>query len=107
MKPKSDKENEFPEKKHEANFSKTSSKKKENGIDDDDDDFEIGDDWEKTDDDEDYDSDFEEFDIPKSKIKKPSAKKGKVDEDFDLDEDFKDLDLFNEGADADDDEDDF
>ena len=54
-----------------------------------------------------YDPDFEEFDIPKSKIKKPSAKKGKGDEDFDLDEDFKDLDLFNDGADGDDDEDDF
>ena len=51
--------------------------------------------------------DFEQFDFPKSKIKKSSAKKGKSGEDFDLDEDFRDLDLFNDGADTDDDEDDF
>jgi DNA-directed RNA polymerase subunit delta len=117
MKPKSDKENEFPEKKPAANFTKTSSKKKEKGAsskkisksvnDDDDVVVEIKDDWEKADDDEDYDPDFEEFDFPKSKIKKPSAKKGKSDEDFDLNEDFRDLDLFNDGADTDDDEDDF
>jgi DNA-directed RNA polymerase subunit delta len=103
MKPKSDKENEFPEKKPETNFSKTSSKKKEDDLDND---VKIEDDWEKTDDDEDYDPDFEEFDIPKSKIKKPS-KKGKSSEDFDLDEDFKDIDLFKDGTDADDDEDEF
>src|SRR5450432_4625354 len=107
MKPKSDKESEFPEKKPAANLGKTSSKKKDEDIDDDyddveedekpskkakgatskktskpvdeddDDDVEIEDDWEKPDDVEDYDPDFEEFDIPKSKIKKPSTKKGK------------------------------
>ena len=85
MKPKSHKENEFPEKKPAANFSKTSSKKKEKGAsskktsesvnDDVVVEIEIEDDWEKAGDDEDYDPDFEEFDFPKSKIKKPSAKK--------------------------------
>ena len=49
---------------------------------------------------DDYDPDFEEFDIPKSKIKKPGAKKGKGDDDFELDDDFKDLDLFNDGGDG-------
>ena len=40
-------------------------------------------------------------------MKKPAGKKGKVDDDFDLDDDFKDLDLFNDGGDLDDEEDDF
>ena len=44
---------------------------------------------------------------PAATGKKPSAKKGKGDDDFELDDDFKDLDLFNDGADADDEEDDF
>ncbi|HEV2830425.1 MAG TPA: hypothetical protein VGW31_00470, partial [Hanamia sp.] len=56
-------------------------------------------------DDDDYDPDFEEFDIPKSKTKKPSSKKGKEDDDFEIDDDFKSLDLFDEGADLDDDDD--
>jgi DNA-directed RNA polymerase subunit delta len=115
MRPKSRKENEFPEKKAALNFSKMSSKKKEKGASskktskkvNDDDLVEIDDDWEIADDDEDFGPDFEEFDFPKSKIKKPSAKKGKGDEDFDLNGDFKDLDLFNDGTDAYDDEDDF
>jgi DNA-directed RNA polymerase subunit delta len=116
MKPKSDKENEFPEKKPEANFSKTSSRKKQKGASskktsksvNDDDDVEIEDDWEKADDDEDYDPDFEEFDIPKSKIKKPSAQKGKSDADLAQDEYLKRLDLFNDGTATDDtDDDDF
>ena len=64
------------------------------------------DDWEKADDD-DFDPDFEEFDIPKSKIKKVPSKKGKEEDDFDLDEDFKELDLFNDGTGGDDDDDDF
>jgi DNA-directed RNA polymerase subunit delta len=107
MKPKSEKENEFPKKKPAAKFSKTSSKKKEPDIDNDVD-VEIKDDWEKADgDEEDFDTDFEEFNIPKSKIKKTFAKKGKGYEDFYLDKDFKDLDLFNDGTDPDDDEDDF
>ena len=107
MKPKSDKANEFPQKKG-ANFSKTSSKKGERDIDDDVVVIvEIEDDWEKADDDEDYDPDFEDFDIPRSKIKKPSAKKGKGDEDLDHFEYLKGLDLFNDGTDTNDDEDDF
>ena len=42
----------------------------------------------------------------KSKIKKPSTKKGKEEDDFDLDDDFKELDLFNDSV-VDDDDDDF
>jgi DNA-directed RNA polymerase subunit delta len=117
MKPKSDKENEFPEKKPAANFSKTSLKKKGKGAsskktcksvnDDVVVEIEIEDDWGKADDDEDYDPDFEEFDFPKSKIKKSSVKKGESGEDLDMDEYLKRPDLFNDGTEADDDEDDF
>ena len=63
------------------------------------------DEWEKTDDD--FDPDFEEFDIPKSKIKTGPSIKGKGDDDIDLDDDFKTLDLFNEGREIDDDEEDY
>ena len=73
--------------------------------DDDDEVDEVEDDWEKTEE-EDYDPDFEEFDIPKSKIKAGPLKKGKGDEDdIGLDDDFKTLDLFDDGAGLDDDDD--
>ena len=70
------------------------------------------DDWEKSEEDDDWDPDFDEFDIPKSKgaKKSPAAGKKKADEDddFKLDEDFKEFDLFNDkdsGFDDDDDDD--
>lgn len=67
----------------------------------------IEDEWEKPDED-DYDPDFEEFDIPKSKVKKAvPKKKGGNEDDFELDEDFKDLGLFDEGTLEDEEEDDF
>ena len=69
------------------------------------------DDWEKPEEDDDWDPDFDEFDIPKSKGKKaPGAGKKKEEEDdFKLDEDFKEFDLFNDkpGGFDDDEEDDF
>ena len=57
---------------------------------------------------EEWDPDFEEFDLPKSKAKKtPGGKKpADDDEDFKIDEEFKDLDLFNDRG-FDDDEEDF
>ena len=73
--------------------------------DDDDEVDEVEDDWEKTEE-EDYDPDFEEFDIPKSKTKKAPLKKGKGEDDFELDDDFKEMDLFNDGSGGVDDEDD-
>lgn len=50
---------------------------------------------------ENWDPDFDEFDIPKSKTKKPTGTKktGKgatEEEELGLDEEFKNLDLFNE-----------
>ena len=64
--------------------------------------------WDKVEEEENWDPDFEEFDIPKSKAKKSGGKKGADDDDdFKLDEEFKDMDLFNERGFDDDDEDDF
>ena len=70
----------------------------------------------KLEEEEDWDPDFEEFDLPKSKGKKVSgggssagtgAKKGKGDDDdLGVDDEFKDLDLFNDRG-FDDDEEDF
>ncbi len=88
-----------------------SSKKSKSGDDDDDD---AGgedpvDDWDKVEEDE-WDPDFEEFDMPKSKGKKSSStgtKKGAgEEEDFKFDDEFKDMGLFNE-SNFDEEEDDF
>ena len=86
------------------------SKKGTAAEDDDDEAEEVKDDWEKVEEEEDWDPDFDEFDLPKSKGKKASGtagKKGAEEEvDFKFDDDFKDMDLFNDrGFDDDDDED--
>ena len=91
---------------------KTSGKKGKEGDDDDDDDaddVDVVDDWDKPEEEEEWDPDFEEFDLPKSKVKKTGTgvKKGKGDDDeLGIDEEFKDLDLFNDRG-LDDEEDDF
>lgn len=61
--------------------------------------------WEKGED-EDYDPDFEEFDMPKSKGKRgrPGTKKQDDDDDLGIDDEFKDMDLFNDRFDDDDDD---
>jgi hypothetical protein len=72
------------------------------------------DDWDKPEEDDDWDPDFEEFDLPKSKVKKTSTgggaagkKAGKEEEDdLGIDDEFKDMDLFNDRG-FDDDEEDF
>ena len=67
-------------------------------------DFDEVDEWEKVEEEEEWDPDFDEFDIPKSKTKKSTggntSKKTKAGEEDDLglDEDFKDLDLFNDSG---------
>lgn len=68
--------------------------------DDDSDEVEVVDEWEKPEEEEEWDPDFEEFDLPKSKVKKTGgAKAGKGDDDeLALDEEFKDMDLFNESG---------
>jgi DNA-directed RNA polymerase subunit delta len=72
------------------------------------------DEWEKPEEDDSWDPDFEEFDLPKSKTKKATGtggtggkKAGKGNEDdLSMEEDFKDMDLFNDSAGGGDDEDD-
>jgi DNA-directed RNA polymerase subunit delta len=86
---------------------KASKKGKDDEDDDDEEDVEKDDDWEKGDDaEEEWDPDFEEFDLPKSK--KGKSSKGEEEEDFKVEEeeDFKDMDLFNDGG-FDDEEEDF
>jgi DNA-directed RNA polymerase subunit delta len=88
--------------------SKAASKsKKDDDAEEDDDgaeDFDEVDEWEKVEEEEEWDPDFDEFDIPKSKTKKATggntSKKPKAGEEDDLglDEDFKDLDLFNDSG---------
>ena len=83
----------------------TSSKTKK---DDDDDDVDDGpDEWEKPVEEEEWDPDFEEFDVPKSKLKKAdTGGKKAVDDEFAFEDDeFKDL--FNDKDYDDDEEDDY
>ena len=87
--------------------------KKGRGDDDDEDndsEEEEVDDWEKPEEEDSWDPDFEEFDLPKSNAKKSGTagkKAGKGDdEDLGIDDEFKDMDLFNDSG-IDDDEDDY
>jgi nucleolin len=74
---------------------------------------EVADDWEKPEEeDDDWDPDFDEFDVPGSGAKKATVKKGKKgkvedDDDFKVDDDFKELGFDDGDDDFDDDEDDF
>ena len=79
---------------------KKAKRKAVKGLNEEDDDeedvVEPADEWEKTDDDN-WDPDFDEFDVPASKIKKATSKKSKDDDDdLKLDDDFKEFGLFNE-----------
>ncbi len=86
-------------------------KKKADDDDDEEDDVEaeVEDEWEKPADDDNWDPDFEEFDVPKSKTKKAPGKKSGEEDDLKIDDDFKEFGLFNDadgGGDFDE-EDDF
>jgi hypothetical protein len=74
-------------------------------------DVEEEDEWEKGEASDDWDPDFDEFDIPKSSPKKATGKKTAKDEedDFKIEDDFKDLgfDDLDGGAGFDDEDDDF
>ena len=75
----------------------------EEGGDDDDE----KDDWEATEEEDEWDPDFDEFDIPKS-TKKGKAGKGDEEDDIKFDEDLNEFDdLFGDGGDDFDEEDDF
>jgi hypothetical protein len=87
---------------------KAASSKTKKGDDDDDDGEEDGpDEWEKPEEEEEWDPDFEEFDVPKSKVKKAdSGGKKPVEDDFTFEDDeFKDL--LNDKDYDDDEEDDY
>ncbi len=57
----------------------------------------IGKRWEEE---EEWDPDFEEFDLPKSKAKKSTGKKSAAsdDDEFKVDDEFKEMDLFNDNG---------
>ncbi len=95
---------------------KSSSKKTSSKSDDDDTDDdveEVEDTWNKPEEEDSWDPDFDEFDIPKSKHKstgaspKKGSKKGDEDDDFKLDDDFKEFGLFNDKGGGLDDDDDY
>jgi len=76
--------------------------------DEDDADTEVDDEWEKPADEDNWDPDFEEFDVPKSKTKKTPGKKSGEEDDLKIDDDFKEFGLFNDadgGNDFDEDDD--
>lgn len=90
---------------------KASPVSKKGKVDDDDEAADdVVDDWDKVEEEEEWDPDFEEFDLPKSKGKKAgggaAGKKGIDEEDFKIDDEFKDLGLFND-SNFDEEEDDF
>ncbi len=78
----------------------SSKSKKEDDEDDDDvdDDVEEVDEWEKAEEEANWDPDFDEFDVPKSKTKKAAGgtKKAKRDDDLGVEEEFWDLNLFKD-----------
>ena len=87
------------------------SKKKTKDDEDDDDDeaeVEVDDEWEKPEEGDAWDPDFDEFDVPKSKGKKAGTKKTDED-DLKIDDDFKEFGLFDDmnGGGGFDDDDDF
>jgi DNA-directed RNA polymerase subunit delta len=88
-------------------------KKEEDDDDDEDDDVEDDveddekDEWDEVEEEDDWDPDFDEFDIPKS-TKKGAGKKEDEEEDVKFDDDLSEFDdLFGEGGDDFDDDDDF
>ena len=89
---------------------KTSSKSKKQMEEEDDDESDVEDekdDWEKPEVEEEWDPDFDEFDVPKSKAKKvPGGKKATEEEDLKIDDEFKEMGLFDESFD-DEEEDDY
>ena len=106
-----DDESEETSPKQKSGKASVSSKKNKEEDDDDDDDVadDKQDDWEKGDEGEEWDPDFAEFDVPKSKGKKAAtpAKKGAVEEedDFKVDDEFKDM--FNDSDDFSEEDDDY
>ena len=85
------------------------AKSKKDDDDDEEGDDDVTDDWDKVEEEEEWDPDFEEFDLPKSKGKKSPGKKSAAvdeDEDFKMDDEFKDIFSDNDAG-FDDEDDDF
>ena len=86
---------------------KSTAKKKSVEEDELDEEEEPMDDWDKVEEDTNWDADFEEFDMPKKSGKKPGKFKPQDDDDdFNLNDDFKDIDdddLFNDKDELEDD----
>jgi nucleolin len=79
------------------------SKKKSRDDEDEEGEDEEVDDWEKPEEEDNWDPDFDEFDIPKSRAKKSGGKKD--DDDFAIDDEFKDMGMFDDSGGYDDDDD--
>jgi len=95
-------------KKKEGKVAASAKKGKDEDDDDDNDSVEEVDEWDKVEEDEEWDPDFDEFDIPKSKGKKTgtTSKKGAdEEEEFKVDDEFKDM--FNDGDDFEEEDDDY
>ena len=92
-KPKVEEEEDLEEEETEVQPVKAKGSSKKKADDDDgEDDVEVADDWEKPEEDDSWDPDFDEFDVPKSKVKKSGLKKtAKEEEDFKADDDFKEM----------------
>jgi hypothetical protein len=66
--------------------------------DDEDDDVDVDDEWDKAEEDESWDPDFQEFDVPKSGSKKAGGKFDKNNEIFNIEWDFIIVDVAHEGT---------
>lgn len=91
-------------------LSKTAPGKKQKKSDDDEEvEDDEKDDWEKPEEEEAWDPDFDEFDVPGGGAKKPGKKgaAGDEDEDFTVDPDLKEFDMFNDDFDDEEEDDDF
>ena len=87
---------------------KVASKKSDEDDDEGDDASEAVDEWEKVEEEENWDPDFDEFDVPKSKGKKAPgtpAKKAEEEDEFKVDDEFKDM--FSDSDDFGEEEDDY
>ncbi len=60
------------------------------------------DEWDKVEEEEEWDPDFDEFDVPKSKTKKAHPAERKLpkaeEDDLGLDDEYKNMDLFNDNG---------
>lgn len=102
-----DEDDESPKAKAVAGRAASTAKARTAPDDEDADDDDPVDDWEKPEEEDNWDPDFEEFDVPKSKSTRKTAGKKGDDDDFAIDDEFKDMGLFDDSSGYDDEEDDY